>query len=327
MTRYRAGVVGALFAVSTAVSTTGAQSPSATVSAGVDGVRRTVAPLLASETERPVVLRRPASAVALALGNVGAVLTDADVLFYNPAMLPQAAGVAASLQRDGDAATGGALASVQSLGGLSVGVGARVVAWRGPSPDAPPSVGAPVGPSATSVALTAGAGRALGPLRVGASATYARESGDLRQDETMTVDAGVTLPFGPGNALNVALLVQHLGRPIARDFTFGDEEPWRAVVAFGGRSYPLATFWDLSAVTQLAVDADGTVRTAGGVELAWVPVEGVSFALRGGRRAPRDFERAYTAGLGLSLDRWSLDYALDPRRDGTSAHRVGVRIR
>lgn len=289
-------------------------------------VRQTVAPPVVSTRSRAAVLRRPASAVALALGDVGAGLVDADVLFYNPAMLTQARGVAASVQREHEAASHGALASVQSLGALGVGVGARIASWRGAPPDEVGFGGLPGSETATSVALTAGAACAVGPLRVGLAATYAREAARDRQDEHTTLDVGATLPFGPGDALNASVIVQHLGRPLARS-GFEDESPWRAVAVFGGRNYPIATFWDLSAFSQVALDADRTVRAAGGAELAWVPLEGVSVAVRGGIRGARPVERPLTAGLGLSLDRWSLDYALDPRRDGRTAHRLGVRIR
>lgn len=274
---------------------------------------------------RPYALRRAASAVALGMGNVGAVLTDADVLFYNPAMLTQARGMALSVQADHPDATNGAFASSQTLGGLGLGLGARVATWRGSAPDMAFVRPSPRDIVSSSVALTAGAARGVGPVRVGLSATYAREANENAQREHTTVDAAATLPFGPGNALNASVIVQHVGRAIAP--LADDEAPWRTVFAFGGRNYPLATFWDLSAFTQVMLDADGTVRTAGGAELAWVPLEGVSLALRGGVRDGAPVERPYTAGVGVSLDNWSLDYALDPRRDGRVAHRVGVRIR
>lgn len=289
-------------------------------------VRQTVAPPVVSTRSRAAVVRRPASAVALALGDVGGGLLDADVLFYNPAMLTQARGVAASVQREHADASHGALAGVQSLGALGVGVGARIASWRGAPPDEARFGGVPRSETATSVALTAGAARAVGPLRVGLAATYAREAERDRQREHTTFDVGATLPFGPGDALNASVIVQHLGRPIERT-PFDDANPWRALIVLGGRNYPLATYWDLSAFSQVALDADGTVRTGGGAELAWVPLEGVSIALRGGLRDGLPIQRPLTAGLGLSLDRWSLDYALDPRRDGRTAHRLGVRIR
>jgi hypothetical protein len=279
-----------------------------------DGPRRDIAPDLVSEGERAIVLRRSASAVALAVGNVGALLTDADVLFYNPSMLTQARGMSASWQRDGSDAATGAIASVQAFGALGVGVGARLST-------------SPAERFESSVALTAGVARALGPARLGVAGTYAREV----ERDALSVDVAGVLPFGPGDALGVSVIVQHLGATMAPNRVFGNAEPWRAVVAFGGRNYPLATFFDLSAFTQMAIDADGTRQLAGGAELAWVPLEGVAVAVRGGARNARPIERPFTGGLGVTLDRWSIDYAveMDPeqRRDGRTVHRLGLRVR
>lgn len=280
--------------------------------------RATVFVAPSSGSERALVQQRAASAVALAVGNVGALLTDADVLFYNPAMLPQARGVAASLQRDERGAANGALASVQAVGGLGVGIGARLAT-------------VPRGASiSSSVALTAGVARAVGPVRLGLAGTYAREA----ERDATTVDVAAALPFGPGNALGVTAIVQHLGPSIARDRLGGEADPWRAVVAIGGRNYQLATFWDLSGYTQVAIDADGTTQLAAGAELAWVPLEGVAVALRGGARGARDarpLERPLTGGLGVTIDRWSVDYAVEydpePRAGGRALHRVGLRVR
>ena len=302
-------VLGLLWATGTAV---GAQSAR---DVPLAPPRFDVAPILASDTERALVQRRAASAVALGMGNVGVMLTDADVLFYNPAMLTQARGMAVSAQRHELSGTSGALASVQSVGAVGIGLGARIA-----------TAGRAEG-SVSSMALTAGAARPLGPVRLGVAATYAREAAR----EATTVDVAASLPFGPGNALGFTAIVQHLGQSIARDPVFEDEDPWRAVLAIGGRNFPLATFWDLSAYSQVAIDADGSRQLAGGGELAWVPLEGVAVALRAGARQARLLERPLTGGLGLTLDRWSLDYAFEydrePRVDGRALHRVGLRIR
>jgi hypothetical protein len=286
-----------------------------------------------SDAARPLALRLSASAVTLGLGDAGLLSADADALFYNPAMLTTARGIAASGQRYGSTASSGAFASVQALGSTSIGLGARVVDWSGSAPtygealasgrDALTQSGDVRGESA---AFTAGAARTVGPVRVGVAATYARESYGAEFDEELLVDVGAVLPFGPGNALGLALAVQHVGAGL--DLVgAGQPAPWRAVAGVGGRSFPLATFWDLSAITQVAVDADGAVSAAGGAELAWVPLEGVSVAFRLGARHGRDDQRPLTGGLGLSLDRWSLDYALEPFRGGVTAHRIGLRIR
>lgn len=280
---------------------------------------------------RPRVLRTPASVIAAGLGDAGAVLVDPAVLFYNPAMLPQANGVSLSGHRLDAATTNASMASVQSVGSFTVGLGARLLGFRELVPRF--RVGFPSLDSApgSSTALTVAVARPLGRVRLGVSATYARDAFVERQDEVTVADVGVTMPFGPGNALNVAVTVQQLGHGSQRGVGDG-ERPWRGTLAFGGRNYPLATFWDISAITQLMIDAEGTVHHAGGAELAWVPVEGVSIAARTGFRSVDAVDRVsagrVTGGLGVTVDRWSLDWALDASREGRpSAHRVGVRIR
>ena len=167
-------------------------------------------------------------------------------------------------------------------------------------------------------------GRSLGPLRVGLSATYLRESFRFDLDEALLLDAGVVATIGPGF---VGLSVQGLGGTVqlpGSDRT----RPWRTTLGYGTRLFPVSTFVDLAGVAQLSVDADGEVRPAGGVELSYVPIEGLSFTARvGGRQPLDDGESAVTGGFGVSLDRVSLDYALDPVRGGAAAHRIGIRVR
>lgn len=279
----------------------------------------------------PLVLRLPASTVALGMGNVGVALTDADAVFYNAGMLTQARGVAMSMQRYGSSSTSGAIASVQSLGSMSYGVGARFLDSR--TQIDPPGIRAghlseggntPV----SGLALTAAAARAVGPLRVGVGATYVRETQAAAFDESALFDVGVAMPMGPMNAMNATISLQHVGAALSATGEPG-ASPWQAVVGFGGAGYPLATFFDVSAATQLHLDQAGNVRAAVGAELAYMPVEGVALAGRVGIRSNTvyDASHAVTAGVGFSLDRYSLDYAFEPIAGGSASHRVGVRVR
>lgn len=284
-----------------------------------------------SKTPHPVSLRLPASSVAQALGNIGIVSRDADVLYYNPGMLTQAAGVAASAQRIGSATTAGAVASVQQLGGYAVGVGARFVDWSSPSDDYGIALSGGTGvfgmsgsTRASSLALTGGVARTLGPVRVGVTATYLREQFAELTDETALLDVGAAVTLGPGM---LGFSLQQLGGPVTFANTETDE-PWRVTLGYGTRTFPIATFVDIAGVWQASVDTDGEIRPAGGMEVFYVPIEGLSFVARAGARRPLDAgESVVTAGLGVSLDRVSLDYALDPSREGPVAHRIGIRIR
>ncbi len=287
----------------------------------------------------PLVLRVPASANALAMGNVGVTLRDAEAVFYNVGMLTQARGVGTSLQRFGADATAGSIASVQTLGAFSYGVGARFLSARAPvrvpaggGPDATVFVFDSSSVPSTGLAVTAAVGRAVGPLRIGLGATYVQESNGPVADDATLFDIGVVYPIGP---INLSLNVQHLGSAIKSAPVVGfsvspeiEGVPWRAVLGFGGANAPIGTFLDLSLYSQVAIDASSRVMPALGTELAYVPVEGVALAGRlGVRRAEFRAQSAMTAGLGFSIDRFSLDYAIEPFIGAPDAHRVGVRIR
>lgn len=284
-------------------------------------------------------LRAPASTVALALGNSGIVSTAADVLFYNPGMLTSARGFATSAQRYGGNGTTASLASSQMFGSIGVGIGARIADWRSGEGFYGEAVRPGLGVlgldgsvDGASVAVTAAAARAFGPVRLGVGATYVRESFNDESGQSSQYDVGVVWPIGP---TSLAVTVQHIGNPlglhglpfVANSNEFEGASDWRATVGYGGWGFPLATFWDLGGTVQLSIDESGTVRPAGGVELTYVPVEGVSVAARVGHRSTIGNERPITGGFGLSLDRYSLDYAIESFRGGISAHRVGLRIR
>ncbi|HYW32893.1 MAG TPA: hypothetical protein VE869_15440 [Gemmatimonas sp.] len=286
----------------------------------------------------PMVLRLPASARTLAMANAGVASTDADALLYNPGMLSAARGASVSIQTYGSGGTAGSLATVSVLGSLSFGVGAQFVRWNvGPTQPGREderyrerllgggaSMYGREGIRSSSSAFTLGIARTIKGLRLGASAKFAEDRIGLSNDGTVAFDIGMVRPLGPGN---LAITAQNLGFGTRLD---GQESvlPRRLGVGYGGAGYPLSTHWDLAAQAQLTMEND-FFRPAGGVELAYVPIEGVSFAVRTGLRLPRESnESLVTGGIGASVDRFSLDYAFEPFRNGFAvSHRLGMRIR
>jgi hypothetical protein len=71
----------------------------------------------------------------------------------------------------------------------------------------------------------------------------------------------------------------------------------------------------------------GFVAPAGGAEVGYSWLDGYAIALRAGGRRPGAGEGAVTAGAGLSVDRLSVDYALETLSGSRTAHRIGLRIR
>ncbi|MES2521973.1 MAG: hypothetical protein V4617_04660 [Gemmatimonadota bacterium] len=297
-----------------------------------------VLPFYPRRAVAPMVLRLPASARILAMANAGVASTDADALLYNPGMLSAARGASVSMQTYGSGGTGGAVATVTTLGSLFFGVGAQFVRWNvGPTQPAREderyrerllgggaSLYAREGIPSSSTAITFGIARTIKGLRLGASAKFAEDRIGLSNDGTVAFDIGMMRSVGQ---VNLAITAQNLGFGTRLD---GQESvlPRRLGVGFGGAGYALSEHWDLGAQAQLTMEND-FFRPAGGVELVYVPIEGVQFALRSGLRLPRESnESLVTGGFGATLDRFSLDYAFEPFRNGFAvSHRVGVRIR
>ncbi len=286
-----------------------------------------------SRPEAPLVLRLPASARLAAMANAGVAANDGDAMLYNPAMLNVARGMAASVQRYGSFGTAGAIGSVTQVGSLNFGVGAQFLDRRAPAGTPWSDVVRPGATrlsdsgsvAASSSAFTVGVGRTIKGLRLGASVKYAEERFGGAHDGTFAFDLGLVLPFGPAN---FAVVAQNLGPSLKLGGSDG-LLPRRIGVGFGGGMYPLFEHFDIGMQSQLTLEGNSFVRPAGGIEIGYVPIEGVSIVLRNGLRLPRERDESLmTGGLGVVVDRWSIDYAIEPFRGGRPAsHRIGVRVK
>ncbi len=281
----------------------------------------------------PLVLRLPASARLAGMANAGLASNDGDALFYNPALLTGARGVAVSLQSYGSNATTGSLGSVYQAGTITIGAGVQFLTWSTNATtyasalrDGASHLSDSGTTAASSTAITLGFGSTLLGRRVGVSAKYVEDRFSRAHDGSVAFDVGVMLPsFGPGN---MSFVAQNLGQGLR----IGGERgvlPTRVGIGYGGGMYSAFEKYDFGLQTQLTVERGGFVRPAGGAELGYVPIEGVSFIVRAGLRLPKEKDEPLaTAGLGLTVDRFSLDYAMEPMRGGRPvSHRVGVRIR
>ena len=283
--------------------------------------------------EGPLVLRLPTSARYLAMGNAAVAGSDGDAVLANPGMLSVARGTSVSLQRYGRNASAGALGTITTAGSLFLGVGAQFVDWNAPSGVAWPDAIRPGASrlsdsgtvSASSSAFVLAAARTIKGLRLGASVKYAEDRFGAERDGTMAVDIGIVRPMGTAN---VSLVVQNLGAG-ARFAGERGTLPRRIGLGWGGGLFPFNEYLDLGAQMQVTVEGDLFVRPAGGIELGYVPIEGVALVMRAGARLPREKDEPLaTGGVGVVVDRISLDYAVEPTRGGRPAsHRVGLRIR
>ncbi|MEO7360771.1 MAG: hypothetical protein ABI120_10600, partial [Gemmatimonadaceae bacterium] len=201
----------------------------------------------------PMVLRVPASARALSMANAALVSNDADVLFYNPAMLSNARGMAVSMQRYGSFGTAGALANITTIGSMNVGVGVQVLDWsalplsyREITRLGATALSDSGGVPATSIAATLGIAKNIRGHRVGVSAKYVADRFGAADDGTVAFDVGMMGPsFGPGN---LTFVVQNIGQGLRIGGAEG-KLPTRAGAGWGGsRGFEL---FDVGYQTQL----------------------------------------------------------------------------
>jgi len=277
----------------------------------------------------PVVLQLPASARAIGFGNAYVAVRDPESVFYNPAQLGIRPGVAVSVESYGSAATAGAVASTYVFGPIGFGIGVQLLdfdaatpAYSGIAPNGEALVTGGTFPASSLVAAL-GFEMAFKGIRWGAAGKFAEDRAHGVRDGVLLADIGAAKEIGPGTA---GVTVQNLGTSARIGGTVA-ALPTRATLGYGFAGYPLGPL-DLAASTAVSVRRGGRVSPAGGVELGYMPIEGVTFAGRvGGRLPEKNAESPVTLGASFTFDRVSLDYGFEPYQGKGSGHRVGFRIR
>jgi hypothetical protein len=71
------------------------------------------------------------------------------------------------------------------------------------------------------------------------------------------------------------------------------------------------------------------VLPAIGGQILYTPLDGWTFTARAGvrRPAPSSNQRPITGGVALTLDRLTVDYAIEGVKNGDAVHRIGLRLR
>lgn len=287
----------------------------------------------------PLVAQLPAGARSLAMGGMTAASRDAEASLWNPALAGSGALTGLSLARYHDAANGGTMGTTTAIGVIGVGMAVSYLdygAYPVPLPPCPNCVARPPlnddallhdgGLRGLSLAGAFSLSMAFKGFRWGAAATYVEERVDASRASVAAVTLGASRDnFYWGTSLGIAL--QNLG-PSLR-FAEGDTDlPSRLAVGLTKNVFPNVSWLDVAMAGGIAVRRDGFVSGSLGAEFSYVPLEGIAIALRGGaRRAELQAQRPLTAGVGLSVDRFALDYAWEQMREGGGGHRVGVRIR
>lgn len=285
--------------------------------------------LQAQRTRAPLVAQLPTLARSAALGGLTAGTADAEGVLVNPALAGSSTTAAATLVRYRPGTAGAVVASSSVIGRFGIGLAASYLDYQGGStPGAPVTddvlVVRGVEPSA-SLRAALGISTTFKGLRWGASATYLEERAGLDRASVLAGSVGASTRAGP---VAVGLAVQDVG-PSMEFGTTRVDLPSRVALGLSGTPIPIGAWLDLQVDVGMAMRFDGRYVSNGGAELAWTPIEGFTAALRGGvRRAELERQGPVTGGFGVTLDRFSLDYAWESLDGGSGgAHRVGVRIR
>jgi hypothetical protein len=280
----------------------------------------------------PLVLQLPAGARALSMGNVGVASRDDDVLFYNPAQLVIARGMSASAERYSATSAGGTLSAVTRFNGGGIAVGMRMVDYDAPAgggafpADRLSMLGA-AGATATSLEASIGVAQVYKGLRVGIAAKYAEETAIEAHVGRGALDVGLSKDFL--RYFTAGLAVQNIGQSMAIPTLPTDVSsanlPLRTTLGLQA-SHAVGEF-DLVATGAVSMLRSDFVVPAGGAELGYSWLDGYSIALRAGARRGLPGEGTLTAGAGFTVDRLSVDYAVETLGTSRVGHRVGIRVR
>ncbi len=284
-------------------------------------------------TIAPVVLTLPSGPRTLALGNVGVASRDDDVLFFNPAQLVVARGFSTSGERYRRRRERGRLSSVTrfSTGGIAIGcddaptfdspLGGVPDHSRGPWSAGGPVIGSSLEPERRSRA------RSFKGIRIGGAGEVRRgNESDASRTRARLFDLGVSkVMFGSATPFGARGAEPRAGRRACQAPVEA-----RASVAYrrecrSGRRSARPGRLELDHV-RLHRDAAVSVlrdairsRPRADVEVNYSWLDGYNIALRAGARRPLPGEEAFTAGAGFTMDRLSIDYALET----LSGSRVG----
>lgn len=284
-------------------------------------------PAIAQPTKYgPLAARLPASARALAMGNIAVAGRDDDVIFYNPSQLVIARGTSMSFARMSPDARGGTMSTVLRLGSGGLGFGVNYLEYRA-DPSIYPITRDDVlqaGALGASTLATLGFAQVIKGFRIGAAANYAADQIGSARHHNVLGDVGVSHDFL--RYFTGALAVQHLGGRM-KEPGISIEPPMKATLGVAGTG-PVGPL-DVVVTTALSSFNEGHLSGGLGAEVGWSWLSGYSIAGRAGVRQPREpGEAAATAGFGFVADRLAVDVAAEFFLKGDRVgYRAGFRIR
>jgi len=292
----------------------------------------------------PRVLELPASTRAMALG--GAYMTNspqADVLFYNPALLVGVQSFGLDIQQWGTASwTSTAVAARQWLGG-GIGIGLQVLQYGAHGPG---SYTAPSGqahlfdagslPVSERVA-TIGYAREIKGFNLGLAIKLIEErvafnkfvASDARtRDGAVWFDAGISKTFF---ALTTSLSYQNNGDRLFAGEYLGDYQVADRItlgVSSSGMQFGIFDYGITAAITQVRTfKEDSATIPAAGLEISYWPIRGRTFVARAGVQRTPYYEDAspFTFGFAYWGDNLVLEWSFHGMEQSElRTHRFGV---
>jgi hypothetical protein len=174
-----------------------------------------------------------------------------------------------------------------------------------------------------------GVAQVIKSTRIGATAKYVQEAIGASRNSQALFDVGLGREFF---GYSFGLAAQNLGEscspvtiPGSQILLTSTHLPFRAT--FGAAKNINFDYFDIAATAAVSTLRDGFVIPAGGAELTYSWLDGYVVQFRAGARRPEPGEGAITAGAGLTVDRLTLDYALETLSGSRVAHRIGLRVR
>ena len=267
-----------------------------------------------AQTRDVSLLRMPSWPRAAGLADIGAATNLPEGLFYNPALAGAVNAIAGSAHFFGSDSMLTTVVAGLTTGAANVGVAMQVL-----RADLVPS-----GYSLTT-ATSLGASLRLKGIRWGAALKHLQLVEGAIKDDGVVVDLGAQRQIG---VFSTGLAVQNLGT----DLNLAGEDielPTKVTLAAEGQGLPIGAFVDFGATAAIAVDRDGEVLPAIGGQVLYTPLDGWTFTARAGvrRPAPSSNMRPVTGGLAITLDRLTIDYAIEAVKRGPTVHRIGARLR
>lgn len=273
----------------------------------------------------PLAAQVGVSVRALGMGGGSVVVREADAVFVNPAFAGLSTQMAIGGGRYRDVASLVHAASSINMGGPGLAFGVTALDYGAAPGGVTPwsSLGVRGSDDALSTVATGAGSLTWHGLRFGAAAKLVHQRAANVSGSAASFDAGVGKDAGRWQA---GLAIQNLG-PKLNVAGAPMNQPLRAAFGASGFGYSLGPF-DAGLMGGISVRRDGFVAAGGGAELAFVPLDGYTIAVRAGARRPEARSlNPVTFGLTVGLDRFSLDYALEDIKGAGVAHHLALRVR